>query len=83
MVALSLEPNPTQFQKTLSLNDFYFGSDDFEFPLGNLQMIGKSKGPMFRDAAPKIAPGFTLEKMAEHAVDSGSPPKTFPIPTIG
>ena len=80
MVALSLEPNPTQFQKTLSLNDFYFGSDDFEFPLGNLQMIGKSKGPMFRDDAPKIAPGFTLEKMAEHAVDFWLTTEDLPDP---
>ena len=26
------------------LNDFYFGSDDFEYPLGNIQMVGKSSG---------------------------------------
>ena len=36
------EPNPTVFQKTLGLNDFYFGTDDFEFPMGNIQMVGKS-----------------------------------------
>ncbi len=41
-LALSLEPNPTQFQKTLALNEFYFGADDAEFPLGNIQMVGKS-----------------------------------------
>ena len=34
VLALSEEENPTVFQKTLGLNDFYFGSDDFEFPLG-------------------------------------------------
>ena len=27
-----------------ALNDFYFGADDFEFPLGNIQMVGKSPG---------------------------------------
>ena len=31
------------FQKTLGLNDFYFGSDDFDYPLGNIQMVGKSQ----------------------------------------
>ena len=34
VLALSKEPNPTVFQKTLGLNDFYFGTDDFDYPLG-------------------------------------------------
>jgi choline dehydrogenase-like flavoprotein len=69
LVALSRRENPTVFQKTLSINDFYLSSPDSEFPLGNIQMIGKSLGPMFRDDAPKFAPGFTLDEMARHAVD--------------
>ena len=32
VLAISKEENPTVFQKTLGLNDFYFGSDDFEYP---------------------------------------------------
>ena len=44
VLALSKEPNPTVFQKTLGLNDFYFGTDDFDYPLGNIQMVGKSSG---------------------------------------
>lgn len=69
VVALSVEPNLTKFQKTISINDFYFGEKDFNFPIGNIQMIGKSKGPMFRGDAPFFAPGFTLDQMALHAVD--------------
>ena len=69
VVALSKRENPTMFQKTLSMNDFYFRADDFDFPLGNIQMIGKSQGPMFREDAPRFAPGFTLDMMAKHAVD--------------
>ena len=69
LVALSLRENPTAFQKTLSINDFYFRAPDYEFPLGNIQMIGKSKGPMFREDAPFFAPGFALDEMARHAVD--------------
>lgn len=69
VVALSKRANPTMFQKTLSVNDFYFGTDDYRFPLGNIQMIGKSKGPMFREDAPRFAPGFSLDLMARHAVD--------------
>ena len=44
VLAISKEPNPTMFQKTLGLNDFYFGSKDFDYPMGNIQMVGKSDG---------------------------------------
>jgi choline dehydrogenase-like flavoprotein len=83
VLALSKEPNPTVFQKTLGLNDFYFGSDDFEFPLGNIQMIGKSQAEMFRGEKPlqtKLAPTRTLEDMARHAVDFWLSTEDLPRP---
>jgi len=80
LVALSRRENPTVFQKTLSINDFYLGAPDYEFPLGNIQMIGKSKGPMFRADAPKFAPGFTLDQMARHAVDFWLTGEDLPLP---
>src|SRR6202012_5534230 len=36
VLALSREPNPTIFQKTLGLNDFYFGGGEHDYPLGNI-----------------------------------------------
>jgi hypothetical protein len=51
------------------VNDFYLRAPDYEFPLGNIQMIGKSKGPMFREDSHGFAPGWTLDQMAKHAVD--------------
>ena len=72
VLALSREENPTSFQKTLGLNDFYFGSDDFEYPLGNVQMVGKSQAGMFRGERPgatRLAPEWTLERVARHAID--------------
>jgi choline dehydrogenase-like flavoprotein len=73
VLALSLEENPTVFQKTLGLNDFYLrGTDEFEFPLGNIQMVGKSQAPMFRGEKPgetRFAPTWSLEDVARHAVD--------------
>ena len=72
VLALSKEPNPTQYQKTLGLNDFYFGMPGFEFPMGNIQMVGKSQGPMYRGEKPietALAPQWTLEMIARHAVD--------------
>src|SRR6185437_4411811 len=34
--------NETVFQKTLAFSDFYFGSDDWEYPLGLIQMCAVS-----------------------------------------
>src|SRR5207245_1518809 len=36
LMAISRCPNPTIFQKTLSVNDFYFGSRDFEYPMAHI-----------------------------------------------
>jgi choline dehydrogenase-like flavoprotein len=71
VLAVSKEPNPTQYQKTLGLNDFYFSGPGVDYPLGNIQMLGKSQAPMFRGekAIAKLAPLFTLEELAGHAVD--------------
>jgi choline dehydrogenase-like flavoprotein len=80
LVALSRRENTTVFQKTLSVNDFYFATPDYEFPMGNIQMIGKSKGPMFQADAPKFAPGFTLDQMAKHAVDFWLTGEDLPLP---
>ncbi|HEY4752100.1 MAG TPA: GMC family oxidoreductase, partial [Candidatus Limnocylindrales bacterium] len=41
VLAISKEENPTRFQKTLGVNDFYFGSKDFPYPMGNIQMVDK------------------------------------------
>jgi choline dehydrogenase-like flavoprotein len=73
VLALSKEENPTVFQKTLGVNDFYLtGGQDFEYPLGNIQMVGKSQAPMFRGEKPgetRFAPEWTLRDIARHAVD--------------
>jgi choline dehydrogenase-like flavoprotein len=72
VLALSKDENPTVFQKTLGLNDFYFASDVADYPLGNIQMVGKSQAPMFRGEKPgetKLAPQWSLEKVAKHAID--------------
>ncbi len=42
LIAFSNTPNPTKFQKTLGINDFYFGDGDWPYPLGAIQMLGKS-----------------------------------------
>jgi choline dehydrogenase-like flavoprotein len=72
VLAVSKDPNPTKFQKTLGVNDFYFGMPGFDYPMGNIQMVGKSQGPMYKGEQPVeagLAPMFSLDEVAKHAVD--------------
>jgi choline dehydrogenase-like flavoprotein len=83
VLAISKEPNPTVFQKTLGLNDFYFGMSDFKYPMGNIQMVGKSQGPMYRGEKPieaGLAPMFALDEVAKRAVDFWLSTEDLPMP---
>jgi choline dehydrogenase-like flavoprotein len=83
VLALSKEPNPTRYQKTLGLNDFYFGMPGYDYPMGNIQMVGKSQAPMFRGEKPidtALAPQWTLQKIAKHSVDFWLSTEDLPRP---
>ncbi len=73
MLALSRTPNPTRFQKTLGLNDFYFGADDWDYPLGHIQMVGKSDGVQVHgEGLPTFLqwlPEMPFDYIAKHSVD--------------
>jgi choline dehydrogenase-like flavoprotein len=83
VLALSAEPNPTMFQKTLAVNDFYFGMEGFAYPMGNIQMIGKSLGPMYRGEKPletALLPIALLGDIAHHALDFWLTTEDLPDP---
>ena len=80
LLAISKQPNPTTFQKTIGLNDFYFRSDDWDFPLGHIQMLGKSNAVMLEAEAPAFAPGMALDFMAKHAMDFWVTSEDLPQP---
>ncbi|MET9408611.1 GMC family oxidoreductase [Streptomyces sp. NPDC002935] len=73
LMAISEEPNDTKFQKTLALHDWYLGSDDWDYPLGGIQMLGKSDADQIHGEAPRwagaVAPDMPFEVLAHHAVD--------------
>jgi choline dehydrogenase-like flavoprotein len=82
-LAVSMEKNPTRFQKTLGVNDFYFGDADFTYPMGNIQMVGKSSAPMYRGEKPLetlLAPTLALSEVAMHAVDFWLSTEDLPLP---
>ena len=80
LMALSKCPNPTIFQKTLAVNDFYFGSDQFRFPMGHISFVGKLDAVTLSAGAPAIAPGWTLELMARHSLDFWLTSEDLPDP---
>jgi choline dehydrogenase-like flavoprotein len=80
LLAISRRGNPTVFQKTMGLNDFYFGAEDFAFPLGHIQMLGKSDLVMLKAGAPPLVPGFTLGLMAKHSIDFWLTSEDLPDP---
>lgn len=80
MMALSKCPNPTVFQKTLALNDFYFGSPDWPFPMGHISFVGKLDAATLSAGAPAMAPGWTLDLMARHSLDFWLTSEDLPDP---
>jgi choline dehydrogenase-like flavoprotein len=79
-MAVSKCPNPTVFQKTLSVNDFYFGSKEWDFPMGHISFVGKLDGESLKAGAPPLAPGFTLDLMANHSLDFWLTSEDLPDP---
>ncbi len=80
LMALSKCPNPTVFQKTLAINDFYFGAPDWPHPMGHISFVGKLDGVTLSAGAPAIAPGWTLDLMGKHSLDFWLTSEDLPDP---
>ena len=82
VIAISQTPNTTKFQKTLGVNDYYWGADDSELPLGHIQMLGKSDRNILRDGRALVrARAWRSTTWRGTRSTSGSPPRTCRIPT--
>jgi choline dehydrogenase-like flavoprotein len=80
LMALSKCPNPTVFQKTMSLNDFYLGTPEWPYPMGHISFVGKLDGQTLKAGAPAIAPGWSLDLMARHSLDFWLTSEDLPDP---
>jgi choline dehydrogenase-like flavoprotein len=66
LVQLSLTPNPSIFQKTIAVSDFYWGEEGFPYPMGLIQNTGNVLGDMLPAEAPALlAPILKLRPTAE------------------
>jgi len=79
-LAVSREPNDTTYQKTMALNDFYFGDADFPYPMGHVSFVGKLDAVALSAGAPSIVPGMTLDIMAKHSLDFWLTSEDLPDP---
>lgn len=84
MLALSMERNDTIFQKTLAVSDYYFGDADWPYPMGLIQMTGKSHaGTLKGEAMPHWLdwlPDLPFDEISRHAVDFWLSSEDLPRP---
>jgi hypothetical protein len=63
-----LRRNPTVFQKSLCINDFYLANAVRPYPMGNVQGLGKLQGGMLT-ANTRFVPEWLMDRFAERSVD--------------
>lgn len=80
LMAISRQPNPTVFQKTLALNDFYFSGPGFDHPMGHISFVGKLDAETLAAGAPRLVPGMALDVMARHSLDFWLTSEDLPDP---
>ncbi len=64
----TLKANPSKFQKTMAINDFYWGEPGYDFPMGNIQLMGKTVIESLRGHEDKYAP-LSIEEVAKNSID--------------
>ena len=84
LMALMRHRNDTIFQKTLAVSDFYFGADDYEYPLGLIQMCASSDADQIKgEALPAWLdwfPDMPFGEMAQHSMDFWLSSEDLPLP---
>jgi hypothetical protein len=69
-------------------HDWYLKGEDWDYPWGGIQMLGKSDGEQLQAMAPhflawgaKLTPGGLLQDIARHGVDFWMSSEDLPAPT--
>jgi len=76
---LPTKANRLVFQKTLGINDWYHAGPSTEFPLGNVQALGKLQGWTIKSQRRAIPHGV-LEWMTQRSVDFLAETEDLPLP---
>jgi choline dehydrogenase-like flavoprotein len=76
---LPTRPNRIVYQKTLGVNDWYHAGPTTQFPLGNVQALGKLQGWTIKSAR-RAVPQAVLEWMTQRSVDFLAETEDIPVP---
>jgi choline dehydrogenase-like flavoprotein len=80
LYAIAPQVQTTVFQKTLAINDFYFGVEGDPRPLGHIHLMGKHTGDMMRSDFPQWVISPVLEFLSHHSIDWWTQTEDFPDP---
>ncbi|MGB3640998.1 MAG: GMC family oxidoreductase [Rivularia sp. (in: cyanobacteria)] len=75
LVQITNTPNSGLFQRTRYINDFYWGDENFPYPMGHIQNSGGilqdvifSESPPILSVAAKLMPEFGLKQLAKRSI---------------
>jgi choline dehydrogenase-like flavoprotein len=68
VMTLNAKQNPTVYQKTLAVNDFYWGEKDFPYPMGNVQLLGNLSKDKVAASSPPFIPSIFSQAIANHSI---------------
>jgi len=74
-----LQVNPTSFQKTVGINDFYLAGPGRPHPLGHIQSQGRAHAPIVKAVMPGL-PMWAAEAWVRRGVDWLAMPEDLPDP---
>lgn len=85
IIGVTTKLNLTTFQKTLGINDFYWGDEDFDYPMGHVQLLGKVNADMIAQESPSVLgvsfrEQHTFEAIASRSVDWWLTAEDLPAP---
>lgn len=69
LVAFTKKNNDCVFQKSLGIADFYHGAADSEYPLGEIQLMGRNDSETITWMGETLFPGKTYEELKAKSID--------------
>lgn len=69
LVAFTKKKNDCVFQKSLGIADFYHGAEDSEYPLGEIQLMGRNDPDTINWMGETLFPGKSYSELKEMSID--------------
>jgi len=87
LVQITNNPNSGLFQRTRYINDFYWGDENFPYPMGHIQNSGGilqdvifAESPPLLSIIAKRMPGFGLKQLAKRSIGWWLQTEDLPVP---